>query len=154
MIKRTNPIDKNKQELAKELIKIRDRQLEVKEKSIPQLIKIKDKLLDLKVNIKDSIWNGMKSRFIIIGLMDKLLDIGVDSKKLKEISERSIKEIKQIKLEQDNKSFGLAMVRSNEELIDRLLVLINSTVISFKNEIKEWQSKKKTHLKTFKLGKK
>lgn len=154
MIKRTNPIDKNKQELAKELIKIRDRQLEVKEKSIPQLIKIKDKLLDLKVNIKDSIWNGMKSRFIIIGLMDRLLNIGVDSKKLKEISERSIKEIKQIKLEQDNKSFGLAMLRSNEDLIVRLLLLINNTIISFRDEIKEWQSKKKVHLKTFKLGKK
>ena len=154
MIKRTNPIDKNKQELAKELIKIKDKQIEVKEKSISQLIKIKDKLIDLKANIKDSVWNGLKSRVIILNLIDKSEDFGVDSKKLEILNERSIKEAKQIKSEQETKSFSKGMVRSNEELIDRLLVLINTTIINFKNEIKEWQSKKKIHLKTFKLGKK
>lgn len=154
MIKRTNPIDKNKQELAKELIKIKDKQIEVKEKSIFQLIKIRDKLIDLKANIKNSIWNGLKSRVVILNLIDKSEDFGVDGKKLENLNERSIKEVKQIKSEQEIKSFSKGMVRSNEELIDRLLVLINTTIINFKNEIKEWQSKKKIHLKTFKLGKK
>lgn len=154
MIKRSNPIDKNKQELAKELIVIRDRQLKIKESQIPSLLTLKNKLIDLKVNMKDSMWNGMKSRVTILSLMDKLVSNGVDSKKLEELNERSIKDIAKIKSESEDKSFGLLMIKSNEELIDRLLILINNTIISFKKEIKDWQSKKKTHLKTFKLGKK
>ncbi len=154
MIKRTNPIDKNKQELAKELIAIRDKQIKVKESQIPALNALKSKLIDLKVNMKDSMWNGMKSRIAILSLMDKLVTNGIDSEKLEELNERSIKEIAKIKSESENKAFGNSMLKSNEQLIDRLLVLINTTIINFKKEIKEWSSKKKEHLKTFKLGKK
>ena len=154
MIKRTNPINKNKQELAKELIAIRDKQIKVKESQIPSLNALKTKLIDLKVNMKDSMWSGMKSRIAILSLMNKLVTNGIDSEKLEELNERSIKEVAKIKSESDNKSFGNTMIKSNEELINRLLVLINSTIISFKKEIKNWQSKKKTHLKTFKIGKK
>lgn len=154
MIKRTNPINKNKQELAKELIAIRDKQIKVKESQIPSLNALKTKLIDLKVNMKDSMWSGMKSRIAILSLMNKLVTNGIDSEKLEELNERSIKEVAKIKSDSDNKSFGNTMIESNEELINRLLVLINNTIINFKKEIKNWQSKKKNHLKTFKLGKK
>jgi len=154
MIKRSNPINKNKQELAKELILIKDKQIKFKEKSIPSLLTIKNKLIDLKVNMTDGVWNGTKTRYIILGLMGKLEDFGIDNKKLEELNERSIKEIAKIKSESENKAFGNSMLKSNEQLIDRLLVLINTTIINFKKEIKEWSSKKKEHLKTFKLGKK
>lgn len=154
MIKRSNPINKNKQELAKELILIKDKQIKFKEKSIPSLLTIKNKLLDLKVNMTDSVWNGTKTRYIILSLMGKLEDFGIDNKKLEELNERSIKEIAKIKSESENKAFGNLMLKSNEQLIDRLLVLINTTIINFKKEIKDWSSKKKEHLKTFKLGKK
>lgn len=97
----------------------------------------------MKVNSKDTVWSGLKVRLNILTFMGDLEDLMVDDKKLEELSERSIKETAKLKSEQEIKSFSKTMIKSNEKLIDRLLILINSTIIKFKKEIKKWPSKRK-----------
>lgn len=145
MIKRNNPDNINKIELLKELIKIRNKQLLKMKSDLKNLTSMKSKLLDLKVNSKDGFFNQFKLRLKIALIIDTLLvgNYELNTKSFAKLSENSSKDLKE-----NTKSSRLA--ESNDKLIQGLMTEINKMIINTKNKIKDWETKQKSELKSYK----
>lgn len=136
MIKRNNPINKNKKELAKELLKIKAKQISKMKSDLKLLISLKSKLIDLKVNNKDGIYNQIKLRYKLLVILEDLLDLGIDKKVLENISKHSLKD-----LELETNTVSERAIKSNEKIIKDFLIEINKTIIELKKKIRDLEIK-------------
>lgn len=143
MIKRNNPDNKNKKELVKEILKIRERSLIKMESDLKDLALLKSKLIDLKVNSKNGVFDQFKLRLkIALIITTSVENHEVDEKAFTKLAENSLKDLKE-----DSKSARMA--ESNEKLIQGLITEINKTIINTKNKIKDWKIKQKSELKKY-----
>ena len=147
MIKRNNPDNKNKDELAIELINIREKQIKQFESDIKNINKIKDKLIDLKIDVnqKEGLFSQLNLRLKILYLSNDLIKYGLSGEFLNQLNEESIKDIDK------NLSKSERAEKSNEKLIKNIITEINKTVIKIQNEIKNWNKKRTKYKKLYKI---
>lgn len=139
MIRKSNPVNKNKQELLVELAKIQEKQLAKFEVSIPKLKQLKSQLIDLKVNSEDGVFSQIKLMYKLVSILHKLRENNVDSEKLEKFSKSLAENI--------NRSQELSgrFKEFNEKLIDKLISEINITIIELQKKIKQWKTDKKKY---------
>lgn len=139
MIKKSNPVNKNKQELLVELAKIQEKQLAKFEVSIPKLKQLKSQLIDLKVNSEDGVFSQLKLMYKLVSILHKLRENNVDSEKLEKFSKSLAENI--------NRSQELTgrFKEFNEKLIDKLISEINITIVELQKKIKQWNIDKKKY---------
>ena len=143
MIKRTNPDNKNKKELAIELLKIKEKHISKLKSNIENVKNIKSKLIDLKIEIskKDGFFHQAKLRVKAAFLADDLIENGLNYEYLKKLHDESIKDLKKIESKNER------MRKSNELFIKNLLDESNRYLIKSEKEIKDWYKKGKTFFK-------
>lgn len=147
MIKRNNPDNKNKDELAIELINIREKQIKKLESDIKNINRIKDKLIDLKIDVnqKEGLFSQLKLRLKILYLSNDLIKYGLSGEFLNQLNDESIKDIDK------NLSKSERAEKSNEKLIKNIITEVNKTVIKIQNEIKNWNKKQAKYKKLYKI---
>lgn len=139
MIKKSNPVNKNKQELLVELARMKDKQKIKFESSISNLKELKNQLIDLKVNSEDDAFSQLKLIYKLASIMEKLGNNNVDYDKLEKYSKSLAETINRSqKLSGRFKEF-------NEKLINKLISEINITIIELQKKIKQWNIDKKKY---------